>query len=180
MSIKSSERKYLPEFVYGGIDGAVTTFAVVAGSIGASLSPFIVLILGFANLFADGFSMAISNYLSVKSQIDLHKGHPDYYKYRMIGKHPVKSGLATFASFFVIGFIPLMSFVLGIIFPGLKELEFTLSCILTGVALLIVGAVKGEVVNKHPVKSALETLIIGGIASFLAFGAGYLLRGIGS
>lgn len=58
----------LEDFVYGGTDGAVTTFAVVAGVIGASLSPNIVLILGFANLFADGFSMAVGNYLATKSQ----------------------------------------------------------------------------------------------------------------
>ena len=58
----------LGDFVYGGTDGAVTTFAVVAGVIGASLSPTIVLILGFANLFADGFSMAVGNYLATKSQ----------------------------------------------------------------------------------------------------------------
>jgi len=55
------------DFVYGAIDGAVTTFAVVAGVVGASPSPFIVLILGFANLFADGFAMAVGNYLSTKS-----------------------------------------------------------------------------------------------------------------
>lgn len=58
----------LEDFVYGATDGAVTTFAVVAGVIGASLSPSIVLILGFANLLADGFSMAIGNYLAVKAQ----------------------------------------------------------------------------------------------------------------
>ncbi|MAE13681.1 hypothetical protein CMO92_03880 [Candidatus Woesearchaeota archaeon] len=59
---------YLPDFVYGGIDGAVTTFAVVAGVAGASLGAGVVLILGTANLIADGFSMAVSNYLSVKSE----------------------------------------------------------------------------------------------------------------
>ena len=59
---------YLPDFIYGGIDGSVTTFAIVAGVTGASLSPKIVLILGFANLFADGFSMAVGNYLSTKSK----------------------------------------------------------------------------------------------------------------
>ncbi len=59
---------YLSDFVYGGIDGSVTTFAIVAGVTGASLSPTIVLILGFANLFADGFSMAVGNYLSTKSR----------------------------------------------------------------------------------------------------------------
>jgi VIT1/CCC1 family predicted Fe2+/Mn2+ transporter len=54
--------------VYGAIDGAVTTFAIVTGVLGASLSPSIIIILGFANLLADGFSMAIGNYLAVKTQ----------------------------------------------------------------------------------------------------------------
>jgi vacuolar iron transporter family protein len=57
---------YLRDWVYGGIDGAVTTFAVAAGVAGASLSPRIVLILGFANLLADGFSMAVANYSGTK------------------------------------------------------------------------------------------------------------------
>ena len=60
----------ISDFVYGGIDGAVTTFAVVAGVSGASLSPGIVLVLGFANLFADGFAMAVGNYLGTKSHIE--------------------------------------------------------------------------------------------------------------
>lgn len=60
----------LEAFVYGATDGAVTTFAVVAGVIGASLSPSIVLILGFANLLADGLSMAVGNYLAAKSRLE--------------------------------------------------------------------------------------------------------------
>ena len=60
----------LEDFVYGATDGAVTTFAVVAGVIGASLSPSIVLILGFANLFADGLSMAVGNYLAAKTRLE--------------------------------------------------------------------------------------------------------------
>lgn len=55
------------DFIYGSIDGAVTTFAIVAGVIGAALSPNIVLILGFANMFADGFSMAVANYQATKA-----------------------------------------------------------------------------------------------------------------
>jgi VIT1/CCC1 family predicted Fe2+/Mn2+ transporter len=61
---------YLRDWVYGGIDGAVTTFAVVAGVAGASLSPRIVIILGLANLFADGLSMAASNYSGTKAEVD--------------------------------------------------------------------------------------------------------------
>jgi len=58
---------YVGDFVYGAIDGSVTTFAVVSGVAGAALSVNIVIILGLANLFADGFSMAVGNYLSSKS-----------------------------------------------------------------------------------------------------------------
>jgi VIT1/CCC1 family predicted Fe2+/Mn2+ transporter len=58
---------YLRDFIYGAIDGAVTTFAVVAGVEGADLSASVVLILGGANLIADGFSMAVSNFLGLRA-----------------------------------------------------------------------------------------------------------------
>lgn len=69
---KGSVQNYLRDFVYGGVDGAVTTFAVVAGTIGASLSARIILILGAANLIADGFSMAASNFLGTRAEHDDH------------------------------------------------------------------------------------------------------------
>ncbi|MBI4117558.1 MAG: VIT1/CCC1 transporter family protein [Parcubacteria group bacterium] len=67
-SVQSSWQKYLSEFVYGGIDGCVTTFAVVAGAVGAGLDSSVIIILGLANLFADGFSMSVGSYLSSKSE----------------------------------------------------------------------------------------------------------------
>lgn len=62
--------KYIKSLIYGGLDGIITTFAVVAGVAGASLSAGVVLILGFANLIADGLSMAIGDYLSTKAEIE--------------------------------------------------------------------------------------------------------------
>jgi VIT1/CCC1 family predicted Fe2+/Mn2+ transporter len=59
---------YLRDWVYGGIDGAVTTFAIASGVVGAHLSPRVILILGGANLIADGFAMAASNYLATQSE----------------------------------------------------------------------------------------------------------------
>lgn len=58
------------DIVYGGNDGIVTTFAVVAGTVGADLPHYVVIILGFANLFADGVSMATGAFLSIKSEMD--------------------------------------------------------------------------------------------------------------
>ena len=66
----SARHNYLRDFIYGGVDGAVTTFAVVAGVTGAGLAPGIVVILGAANLAADGFSMAASNYLGTRAERD--------------------------------------------------------------------------------------------------------------
>jgi vacuolar iron transporter family protein len=64
------KQNYLRDWIYGGIDGSVTTFAVVTGVVGAHLSPAIIVIMGFANLFADGFSMAASNFLGTKAEHD--------------------------------------------------------------------------------------------------------------
>src|SRR6185295_18246142 len=65
-----TRQNYLRDWIYGGIDGSVTTFAVVTGVVGAHLSPSVIVIMGFANLFADGFSMAASNFLGTKSEHD--------------------------------------------------------------------------------------------------------------
>lgn len=59
---------YVGDAVLGGIDGCVTTFAVVAGAVGAGFEPLIAVVLGFANLVADGFSMAVSNYQATRAQ----------------------------------------------------------------------------------------------------------------
>jgi vacuolar iron transporter family protein len=59
---------YLHDFIYGAVDGAVTTFAVVAGVAGANLDETVVIILGVANLIADGFSMAVSNFLGSRAE----------------------------------------------------------------------------------------------------------------
>lgn len=66
---------YLRDWIYGGIDGTVTTFAVVSGVVGGKLSPLVVLILGFANLLADGFSMAASNYIGTKSELEQQENY---------------------------------------------------------------------------------------------------------
>lgn len=71
MKEKISDSKlgyYIKSIVYGGIDGIITTFAVVTGAAGANLSSGVIIILGFANLIADGISMAVGDYLSSKSE----------------------------------------------------------------------------------------------------------------
>jgi vacuolar iron transporter family protein len=81
-------KEYISEFVYGGIDGAITTFAVVAGAEGANLGIAVVIILGLANLIADGFSMSVGNFFSTKAQrdnFDRHKAR-EYWEVENLGE----------------------------------------------------------------------------------------------
>ena len=71
---QGGKRQNISDAVLGGIDGCITTFAVVSGSVGAGFPSSVAVILGFANLFADGFSMAISNYESSKAEQEFIEG----------------------------------------------------------------------------------------------------------
>ena len=167
------DKSYLGEFVYGAIDGAITTFAVVAGAAGANLSSTVVLILGFANLFADGFSMAASNYLSTKAKLAViasGKGHTHNPGL------PFRTALVTFLSFFAVGFIPLTSYVGGKAFPALQPYQFGVSAVLTAAAFLGIGAVKARVIKMNALISSVETLLIGGVAAIIAFAVGLFLK----
>jgi len=85
--ILNQSKSAVRDFVYGAIDGAVTTFAIVAGVAGANLETRTVLILGFANVLADGFSMAASNYLATKSERE-ERNIVAQYEEEQIENHP--------------------------------------------------------------------------------------------
>lgn len=84
---KVEQGEYLKSWVYGGLDGIITTFAVVAGVIGAGLSNVIILILGFANLIGDGISMSVGDYLSSKSESDFYNAERKREKWE-VDKNP--------------------------------------------------------------------------------------------
>ena len=166
----TTSKKYLAEFVYGATDGVVTTFAIIAGAVGAILSAKIILILGFANLLADGFSMASSNYLSTKSQKDLDGGRNTNHK------RPIKTAIATFCSFVFMGFVPLFSFVVAPFNSFIDQNKFVISAILTSVAFIVIGLIKGAITEKKKVNSAIESFLIGSLAAVISFTVGFLLR----
>ena len=223
---KENQAGYLSDFIYGGIDGTVTTFAVVSGVAGAGLSSDIVIILGFANLIGDGFSMAASNYLGTRVDRQLHekaramenhqietypegereeirqifasKGFDGDDLERAVAiitddrnrwvetmltdelglsltlRSPIKAATATMIAFLLIGFIPLLAFVIGAFSPSAMPFPYLTSSALTAVAFFIVGAIKSKFVDQRWYWAGLETLGIGGSAAALAYlvGAG--------
>ena len=217
---------YFDDFIYGSIDGAVTTFAVVAGVVGASLPTTIILILGLANLFADGFSMAVANYQASKSknefvkmkrkeeewQIDnlaeeereeireiyRKKGFKDELLEEVVRiitsrrkvwidtmmkeelgliedeKKPMQSSISTFVGFNLIGFIPLIPFIVFIIIGVEPNSDaFIYSTVSVLAAFFVVGTIKGKIVKKSKIFSGINTVIIGGVAATVAYVVGY-------
>ncbi|ELZ94313.1 VIT1/CCC1 transporter family protein [Haloferax sulfurifontis] len=166
-----SSGRYLPELIYGANDGIVTTFAVVAGVAGASLSPGIVIVLGFANLFADGFSMGMSNYLAERSEEDYHDARGDGHA-RTDGKTPVRTAATTFAAFIVAGWAPLFPYVFRV------EPLFPVSIAVTAAAFFAVGASRSLVTNRSWLANGVEMFVVGMAAATVAYVVGNLLAGV--
>ena len=160
-------RKYLPELVYGSVDGLVTTFAIVTGAVGAGLGPGVIVVLGFANVLADAFSMGSSNYLSVQSETDADREKP-----------PIATASATFGSFVAVGVVPLLPFVLALLDTGFAPAAIWWSVGLTMLAFLFVGYTQGRISGQPPVPSALRALLVGFLAAAISFGVGHGLSGI--
>lgn len=160
---------YLKDLVYGANDGIITTFAVVAGVAGAQLEPRIVLILGFANLLADGFSMGASNFLSIRSDEAVRRssGLPELEPF------PSRHSVATFAAFVTIGAVPLLSYV--VTFGGDP---FRAAVTLTLATLFGVGAARSLVTQVRWWWSGLEMLLVGSVAAAVAYGVGAFIEGL--
>jgi len=156
--------------VYGGMDGIISTFAVVSGVAGAALDPTIVLILGFSNLFADGISMACGDFLSTRAKKDYEKSH----KLAIDDENEQDNAWTTFFAFVLFGLVPLLMYVLSFAVESLAESAFLLSSIFTGFTLILLGVIKGHLSGVSLFRSGLETFIIGALAASVAYGIGYL------
>lgn len=150
---------YLRDLVYGANDGTITTFAIVAGVSGANLAARVAIILGLANLLADGVSMATSNYLSTKSDLEQRGLSVEEEK-------PWRHGAATFAAFVVAGILPLLSYFIA---PPLGVDMFPMAVGLAAFALVAVGVLRAPFVGRKASWSALEMLAIGAAAGTVAF-----------
>ncbi|MFW5846055.1 MAG: VIT1/CCC1 transporter family protein [Planctomycetota bacterium] len=152
-------RGYLPDLIYGANDGIITTFAIVAGVVGASLPTTVVLILGLASLVADGVSMAASDYLSERSRPDGEKRRLD----------AARHALATFVGFVSMGIMPLLAYILHL--PEAQRLP--VAAVMTLVTLFAVGAGRAWAVEHiRWWRGGVEMLVVGAAAAGLAYGIG--------
>jgi VIT1/CCC1 family predicted Fe2+/Mn2+ transporter len=159
---------YIKDLVYGADDGIITTFAVVAGVVGAGLSTKVIIIIGIASLFADGFSMAVSDYLGAKSEEVVLK--EEHMKRRTT---PITSALYTFCAFVVAGSVPLVPYLFI-----QENSRFLYTSVFTGVALFLVGSLRTLATKKSFLAGGIETVIIGGVAASIAFWMGETISSI--
>lgn len=163
---------YIKDLVYGASDGVITTFAVVAGMAGAGIdnpTNSAILIIGVASLLADGFSMASSDYLGSKSEREMFEN--EKIKVPSSDRTPFSNALATFLAFVVAGLMPLLPYFF--LSPNANRFLWAIS--FTALALFIVGALRSLATGKHPLYTGIETLIVGGIAAGIAYGAGVII-----
>jgi len=156
-------RHYLGNLVYGANDGIITTFAVVTGVAGASLEPRIAIILGLANLFADGFSMGASNFLSIRSEeaVLAVRGEAPQEPF------PARHGFATFVSFILAGSIPLMPYAFA---P--EDTRLMWAVVITLATLFGVGALRAAVTQLRWWVAGLEMFWVGAVAAAVSYGVG--------
>lgn len=155
-------KNILPEIVYGGSDGAVTTFSVMAGAAGAGLDPKVIIILGCANLASDGFSMASADYLSEESKVGATE------------KKSLREAVVTFISFVGVGLVPLIPFLFALCIT-LPANEFLLSTLFTFIAFVLMGYMRGYVLKKNKLAMILESVGIGALCAGVAYIVGQLI-----
>jgi VIT1/CCC1 family predicted Fe2+/Mn2+ transporter len=163
-------RHYVRDLVYGANDGVITTFAVVAGVTGGTLAPVTVLVLGVANLLADGLSMGVGNYLGIRSDERVREAQqlPEQEAF------PIRHGVATFVAFAAAGIVPLLPYVFSDVATNL----FAMSTGLSLAVLFVVGAARARVGTGSWWANGLEMLVLGVIVGAVAYYAGALVSGL--
>jgi VIT1/CCC1 family predicted Fe2+/Mn2+ transporter len=166
----ATARHYIRDLVYGSNDGIITTFAVVSGVAGGQLSTLAVLVVGVANLAADGASMGIGNFLAIRAdeQARIADELPE------LESHRLKHGLATLLAFVAAGAIPLVAYLLPL--PPARQLLW--STIMTFASLFLFGAGRAAISRGRWWWTGLETLLLGAIVAGAAYGAGRLVAAL--
>jgi VIT1/CCC1 family predicted Fe2+/Mn2+ transporter len=163
-------RHYIRELIYGANDGIITTFAVVAGVAGGGLPLRVVLIIGAANLIADGLSMAAGNYLSIRS----HESVLEAQELPEEETFPVRHAVATFLAFVAAGIVPLLPYI-----PAAIAVDrFALSIFFTLAAMFVVGASRALITRTRWWRAGFEMLALGAVVAALAYASGRLVAGL--
>lgn len=162
--IKETVKKYLPGIVYGGSDGAVSYFTLMAGAYGAGLSIKMLIAIGVSNVVADAFSMATADYLSEDSRAGMKQREAQI------------SATVTFFAFILVGCLPLIpSLIAYYTLPPNTTLPlsmFLLSTFLTIVGFSYIGYLRGKTLKRNLLHTILQSIIVCSFSAVVAYWLG--------
>ncbi|XP_073278033.1 uncharacterized protein [Primulina huaijiensis] len=224
--------EFAKSIVYAGLDAIVTSFSLISSISAGRLSSVDVLVLGIANLVADGISMGFGDYMSTSTERDLAANERSLtewdvenhrrlqqqellHRYQELGmdandantvvnifgkyrdmlvdekmatvkgmlapdqtEKPWKNGLVTFVAFLIFGSAPILSFIILIPFTHNQNVKFVGACILSAVALALLGTAKAKIAGQNYWVSAGITVFNGAIAGAAAYAIGWTLRNV--
>ena len=162
--MKVTSISYFRNFIFGVEDSLVSTVGLLSGIAIADVPRETIFLTGAVLIFVEAFSMAAGSFLSESSAEEYASGTSKPKRSSLI------SGAVMFCSYFVSGFIPLSPYVFWPVNAAL-----TLSILFSVVALLVLGAISGQISKTSVVKNALRMAIVGGVAIAIGIGAGAVL-----
>ncbi|KAK1376245.1 Vacuolar iron transporter 1 [Heracleum sosnowskyi] len=224
--------EFAKSIIYAGLDAIVTSFSLISSISAGRLSSVDVLVLGFANLVADGISMGFGDFVSSSTEKDVAAkerlvvewevtNHRTPQKrdllrqYQALGmaeedasavvnllakyknilvdekmstekrilppdesEKPWKNGLVTFVAFLVFGSAPLLGFIILMPFTNNDTHKFIGACIMSAIALVLLGIAKAKIAGQSYIPSAILTLLNGAIAGGVAYLIGWTLKNV--
>ncbi|XP_057780687.1 vacuolar iron transporter 2-like [Salvia miltiorrhiza] len=220
--------EFVKSIVYAGLDAIITSFSLISSISAGRLSSVDVLVLGFANLVADGISMGFGDFMSSSTEKDVvakercvaewdvenRRGTQQeelVRRYQELGMNatdaamvvsilskypeilvdekmstvapeeaekPWKNGLITFVAFLVFGCAPILAFIILIPFTDNDQIKFVGACVLSALALALLGIAKAKFAGQNYVASVGITLFNGAVAGAAAYGIGWTLRNV--
>ncbi|PIN16236.1 putative membrane protein [Handroanthus impetiginosus] len=224
--------EFVKSIVYAGLDAIVTSFSLISSISAGRLSSVDVLVLGFANLVADGISMGFGDFVSSSTERDVavkersvtewdvehhrrNQQHELVQRYQALGMNagdaamvvsifakypdilvdekmaaekgmlpadqtekPWKNGLVTFAAFLVFGCAPILAFIILIPFTKSVKIKFIGACVLSALALALLGIAKAKIAGQNYAVSTGITLFNGAVAGAAAYAIGWTLRNV--
>lgn len=159
--MKETIKKYLASIVYGGSDGAVSYFTLMAGAYGAGLTIKMLIAIGVSNVVADAFSMATADYLSEDSKINVKE------------KDEIESAIITFIAFVLIGCFPLAPSIYAY-YTMPAEATLPLSMFIASTALTLfgftyIGYLRGKILKRNIYRTVVQSIIICSVSAIIAY-----------
>ncbi|KAH6830798.1 hypothetical protein C2S53_009556 [Perilla frutescens var. hirtella] len=224
--------EFVKSIVYAGLDAIVTSFSLISSISAGRLSSVDVLVLGFANLVADGISMGFGDFVSSSTEKDVAAKERFVAKWdvenegrvqqeqlvrryeelgmnasdaamvvSILGKYPEilvdekmgnekggilgesgekpwKNGIITFVAFVIFGCAPLLAFIILIPFTNSDTIKFIGACLMSALALAILGIAKAKFAGQNYMLSMAITLFNGAVAGSAAYAIGWTLRNV--